>query len=389
MQKGRGVIEETNVTCDLGAYRLTNNSRVATGSSSQVLRNGLMEFIQWDDTKRSGPIKRTRSCDHWKVNIQNKKVRLRGLDGNSPTLYYFSNEDVGDHYFVLPSIPDLSSYHMEAMKFFKSGCTDNEMSLVVSLLEISEIKTLLPSLKKAWETIFRPRSSLLSHAKAYANTNLLYSFGIKPIVSDVMSLYNVFTSLQRRVTWLRKNQGKPVRVSFRKKLPSSTGVSVGTDNNYGKEWVSISEDREYHAFAVIQYDISQLSDLELKLRVLNRSFGITDFVSNAIERIPYSFLLNWVTNLGALLNGIPSVINLPLRFIDVGYSFKTTKYEEQWWRSKYDYQGECRFLLGTKRTTLFHRRPGLPITFPSIVADSDVSLNQLGLALSLLIQKYK
>lgn len=225
--------------------------------------------------------------------------------------------------------------------------------------------------------------------KSLSNFHLSYAFGIKPLVSDIMDMIEALKELKEKVTWLRKNQGKPVKVSFSKDLSTSYKPSTVINNNATDTTIDqvLQYSCRYRAFALLVYNVERLSDLELQLRILTRNFGLDKPAMWIYESIPFSFVLDWVLKVGDLLENLSPSISLPYTFLDVGYSLKIVEVRERHTTYKYPFKGDFFHSYGKRRRTLFYREPGLPTSFS--VATGDPGAKQLALAISLAIQKWK
>lgn len=292
-----------------------------------------------------------------------------------------------------PSLPDLAVYHNAAMDYFKSGCVDAEVQLPVSLLEADQVKSLVPQFRQTVSALRGQYGACLSEvkrlAKGLAGGYLAVLFGILPIISDVKGIYRGLSQLEEHISWLRKNQGKPVKVSYRATIPySGVANTIITGTNAGFQTKVINQKAFYHAFAIITYDVSSLTDLELRLRALTRRFGFDDPLGTAWEMIPFSFVIDWVVNVGEFLNSLTPKITLPCIFKDLGYSVKIVQEWEHEWVHKPSINGP-KALGGVVQhcaRTFYTRRNGLPLSFGGV--DFSIPSNgQLWTGLALLMQK--
>lgn len=397
--KSRGVIVNQASTGTYQDYRVKNDSlHGGVVSWSSPVIEGKVETITYDDSKRSGRIRTTRYCDHITVKQQNVPVTESYFI--SPGTYYRKakhnfNAGYVDHYLPLPSV---SSYHAEALQFFKAGCQDQQLDLGANLFELGQVKTLFPSIYSSLKGLgsvsrtVTPLSikTIAKGAKESANLHLAYAFGIMPLISDVRSLVNSVKGLQDRVTWFRKNSGRPVRVSFSKDLSTTSlpANSVVLDNVNERVSVEVKSYRcTYHAFATLTYDVSSLSDIELELRLMTRALGLDKPLNTAWELLPWSFVVDWVFAIGQWLDRITPAITLPVQFQDLGYSIKVERDDLYCLARKNPREGSGRTEAGVQRTR-YYRCAGLPISFSSL-SETDVGLRQLALSLSLLAQRVR
>lgn len=380
-----------NIVSRTGECRVTSKY-VATGKSgpthvsSGTICNGESHKIVYDGSKRTGPIKKTRFCDHTVV----KRVH------SCPHVWKYTNAGMEWTYnghpgwdYAPPSVVDalssidLSNCHSDALDFFKAGCTDQELDLSANLFEFKQIFHTFSFLKGKIKGL----SDLI---KRGANAHLSYSFGIEPLVKDAVSLYESLTSLEKKVAWLRKSQGKVIPVRYKTDVTDLI-PECGKTHTQSKEHTLYRKQRgfsgEYKAYALVQYDVSSLSDLELKLRTVTRALGLDNPLSTAWELLPFSFLVDWVFSVGDFIGQLAPKISLPIRFIDQGWSI-----EIMW-----DYEDIIRFnqvsgaglpwTFNKARVEFYHREPGIPVSLGSIALTGDLSLRKLALGMSLAIQR--
>lgn len=358
-------------------YNALTGAEIGRSSGTFLAYSGERAVIEWDDGKRKGAIKTTRRCDHVVETLTNTSSICTYYQ--SATKQISGADKIGETF--AGSVPPIPSElpHMEALNYFRSGCVPKEMSLVNSLMELDDIPRMvkgLPSLVKRFNT---------RHVdKAVAGSYLGYEFGVKPLISDLRTLYEQTFGLQKRLKWLRRNSGKPVRVSFHKTLDPLDSRTKQVLANSDIVTV-VSRKSTYHAFAVIQYDVSQLLDVELVLRQFNRSLGLTNLLSVAWEAIPFSWVIDQFLRIGSFLENLPDIIVLPYRFIDSGWSVKIE--EDRWkYRSYYWPIQNGVATMYKYRVKRFHREPGIPVTFAALEGELP-SLKQLALDLAAAIQK--
>lgn len=224
--------------------------------------------------------------------------------------------------------------------------------------------------------------------RQYADAHLAWEFGIKPYLSDLEKLHGFLFSIKDRLAWLRKNQGKPVKVSFSKDVSSNfvRGKQGHATSSESEWWTTPTIKVQYRAYALITYDLEALSDLELEARMLARALGFDNPLGVVWEAIPYSFVIDWFLKVGDFLDNFVKKITLPYKFLDVGYTVKASESLETYLRYRYPVSPTGSFLTGVRTRNTFVRRAGLPVTASSIATGSP-GLKQLALSLSLFAQK--
>lgn len=391
--KSKGLLDSTPA---LGSYRdyYSSNGTPKGGivQWSSPIYEGALYSISYDDSKRPRKIRTTRFCDHQRVEAEN--VHVNESYYTSPgTTYRVASHNLNPlgHATAL-SIPDVSSLHGEALQFFKAGCVSQEIDLGAFLAEFKQGVRLLPNAASTLSQLGSAirNTSVKQTLKKSADLHLSYSFGLKPLISDVEALIGSARALQKKLAFLRKNSGKPVRVDFSKDLSSaSTPGTTVIINNVNESLVIRNESYKcmYHAFATVIYDVSGISDLELQLKVLTRRFGLDKPLGTIWELTPWSFVVDWVFSLGQWLDRVTPAMTLPAKFLDLGYSVKVESRDILRLDRKFPKSGGTYHQARFQRSR-YVRYPGLPVSFSSL-DDSDLTLRQLALSASLSLQKWR
>jgi hypothetical protein len=250
------------------------------------------------------------------------------------------------------------------------------------LIELKQVTSTFDFLEKKIWNVWRA-------IKAGAAGHLTWSFAVKPLMLDVQSLAATLNTLADRLAWLRKHQGKPVKVTFRKDVtdiarPSDTYTYWGTGQ---AEHLVDDVKATYTAYALVTYDIADLNDLELKARILARSFGVDNPLGVLWELTPFSFVLDWIVKVGDFLASLTPKVQLPITFLDCGWTYKLhlTTHDRIVYYWPYPTGSTP---LTITRIRHFKRGVGIPAQFSSLDL-GDPGLSQLALAMSLFIQKVK
>lgn len=316
--------------------------------------------------------------------------------------------------YRLPThIPDLNLAHREALQFFASGCQPIEVNLAVNLFEIGEIfqmiKDLIAILLKlknvyktgnfpyGWKKFVRLLSTggLRRDWKlsgVASDLYLQYSFAIAPLIADIKSATEMIKSLEDRIDWFINNNNKPVPVKFTKDLSSaaplttvayptpSATVQQGADTNARTCYKAT-----YKAFALATYDVSGLSKRQIGYRLLKQASGFSNPLTFLWEEIPFSFVLDWVVNVGEYIASYDRPITFPYVLAMVGHTLQVdetiTKYtwlHNPAYTPSYLYKG----IYAVENNSYFIRQPGIPIAHSGLEV-SLPTLSQLSLALAL------
>lgn len=327
--------------------------------------------------------------------------------------------------YRLPDLPGLDQCHREALEFFASGCQPLVANWAVNLTEIPEMIELatvawnaLKLFKKlasaqipdSWGTFMRRFSRLNSVeqvsfltntlSKEAADAFLAYSFAISPLLGDISNTAETLSGLSARIAFFRKNNKTPVRVCFSKDLSNAYAVEPTsfppvedvTTSNTGVNIFRTQYAARYRATAYATYDVSKLKDNDIAYRLAKKAFGFSDPLVFLWEKIPFSFVLDWIVDVGNYLSSLPSISTFPYVLSRVTHSLsvqQTNVYLRHCYVGKtYTPRIIHQLPVFTDVIDYYNRKLGIPTTFSGM----DTSLpgfQQLMLALALGRQLFK
>jgi hypothetical protein len=170
------------------------------------------------------------------------------------------------------------------------------ISLANFLLELEDIKT---STKTLSELIHRINPS---------NQILNWQLGVKPLIGDIQSLFNLIQNFHKDLDRVLRSQNDPVRITTSRDISDTSTITADR----------IPPTRSYDTFLVctyetladsvtvkfvtwVKYDTSHLSDIALTCKSALRSIGASNPIQVIWNAIPYSFVVDWVVNFSAAL----------------------------------------------------------------------------------------
>lgn len=188
--------------------------------------------------------------------------------------------------------------------------------------------------------------------KAIAQSWLAHQFGVKPMINDTKEFITKFRSLDEKILDFIEGQNKVKTYHYEKKLPSGFFQVPGWEdphyahfdlNGSHSDSLSFAADiadvdyvegiaqrkisnLEYHATMKFSYHLPNYgAGLQAFLASLD-SYGINFSPSDLWEIIPFSFLVDWVLNVGESLKGLDKE-NLPVTVVihDFCHSVKYTR----------------------------------------------------------------
>jgi hypothetical protein len=253
------------------------------------------------------------------------------------------------------------------------------MSLVNSLLELKDIKGIAKllsknlgalrsigrmTLRQAQKAVRKP-SSLVPAADGVASNYLTWMFGVKPLVSDIVALFQSLTKVEAELRHLLNNEQKPqvMRVSWpfgqNTRVPLSGGHQLIYVNNvdYINAYTSyggycITELGRFHATLRYSYQFSELQRAHGSVLSLLDSLGVRLDASIIWNAIPFSFVVDWVFNVGNYLETFSTPNMMPRINITsyvtshvrkrhcITYWTHTDKVFAQWWDPTSNYPPE-------------------------------------------------
>lgn len=236
------------------------------------------------------------------VKSSHKGGTLNGIHHWNPGLSVTYNDWIADRYQtfdaddVVPSFADFDVNHFAANIGSRTNPSRPEVDLPLSIFELRE----LPSL------INRFGGNLL---RKFSDAYLRGLFGVGPILNDALSLINFVEAAERRILQLRKMRkyGKLTKkANYRtdKWRGSPVNVMVNSLNFsvYATEYPSAQ--REIWGYSKWAPDdpVDWRSDLELARRAKRSLLGIERMsFSTAWNAIPWTWLIDWFTNIGNVL----------------------------------------------------------------------------------------
>lgn len=203
------------------------------------------------------------------------------------------------------STSDLSAWGATAYSKLKP--TKPSFSAINSILELRE----LPDL------IFK----LQLRVRDVGKTHLAGQFGWVPLVNDIKSLIKLQMNAQRRLKWLLDNNGKPIRREvklFEDTITSGPSYWTGgtgflspgallpsSYKHLPKLYTSQTEYTRIWASARFRYWLPPgPRDIEWDKKMLYRLYGVRLPPSTIYNAIPWTWLIDWFTNLGDIIDNL-------------------------------------------------------------------------------------
>jgi len=216
------------------------------------------------------------------------------------------------------------------------------------LLELHQIKSLLS-----------PYGAAKGLIGKVSNTVLWYSFGVRPVVQTIIAVRSLMRTLRDKIRDLRKRAKRLQTRHYARMMDIVTSDAFEPQGEGGEDGSTVyvftenlGEFREvsgftqtkwvvypkYHATLKFRYDIAAFSDLDLELRAWGEAMDLLDPVRILWNAIPFSFVLDWFTNIGDWVDQLLNEPAIPVVIEDfshsVKYQYQTDMYLS-WWRRSY------------------------------------------------------
>lgn len=182
----------------------------------------------------------------------------------------------------------------------------------VFLVELRDLPGMLLELREL-PSFFRDRGRYL--LDLLAKGNLSYKFGWKPFLSDLGSLLDFRKGVADRMSYLSKlyaqggikfksqvyeNRDDSDYVYAGTTTPLSSAVHCYTaDRRYTRRWYSVSWVPDEDVLANIRHGSSRDS---IRDKAFRSYFGLELSLATAWEALPWSWLIDWFSDVGAFLN---------------------------------------------------------------------------------------
>lgn len=228
-----------------------------------------------------------------------------------------------------------------------------------------------------------------------SDASLTYKFGVKPAMEEIKRMLQVTSLVSSRMAFLRANVGGYIPVRARQLLPSSVedpADSLFDGNGVVKQLITRESIAVISALAKVRPDLTYAGDWQAYIQY----FGLHKVFGLGWELIPFSFVIDWVTNAQEYVNKYmtPKYDGPFMNMRNITHSTrKSTRYAlvmkraYRWssWSATRP-SGSEPVELGYLTETEYVRNPGLPTTSGS------VDFSRLGLfhgitSGSLLLQK--
>lgn len=234
------------------------------------------------------------------------------------------------------------------------------------ILELHQIKGLL--------TPIRRKASAIGNV---SNATLWYNFGVLPMIQTIEGVVDLMRTVRLKIADIRRRAKRLQTRHYARPLDLVSDLPDGWFiDDVGNDYKTVLMENEgeyretelrvltrwqrtpqYHATMKFRYDVSLLSDIELELRAWGEAMGILNPLSVVWNAIPFSFVLDWFTNIGDWIDGLLREPAIPIVIEDFSHSVKysyTTEMQILWWRKSFN------SLIAKGTVSHYERRRDIP-----------------------------
>jgi len=191
-----------------------------------------------------------------------------------------------------------------------------------NLIELRDAKRLLPwsIFKGSFRGIPRRAYNHFSKLKSWGDSYLSYNFGWAPLIDDLRKAYKLTHEIDDRLAKLRRNNGRNSRRS-RKLRDSSVTTEEVTSTNNAFDFLytpPLSIWRSGHTVKTVtttttdkiwfegnfRYWVPDIGTLQWSRRAKQALFGLDINPSLIWEVMPWSWLIDWFSNVGDVLSNM-------------------------------------------------------------------------------------
>jgi hypothetical protein len=288
----------------------------------------------------------------------------RGWRGNAYAYNIQAGHINGDSDLGVPSSWDLQELADMAYSYMKPKVNDGS-SLVNFILELKDLKHLNPipsvqrivnnsSVGQALRNPARRGKFTRELTTRLNNAHLGAQFGINPLVGDISSMYNELVMAGTKLAMLKKYAGRQRKAHFKCLLPLTNGLVGGTSwkqaltnttiawpSGLSNDWLGSGGVRSaiklnrfsrftqppvYHATMRYSYTLPQAGSALETVYYYMDLLGIRLDPSIIWNAIPFSFVVDWVVDVGGFLGSFARD-NFPIevRIHDFCHSIKWSR----------------------------------------------------------------
>lgn len=290
-QNPEGVVD--NYTADYSISPLLSQDTIE-GRSGACFKTDDDRFFGWADTNVTHTVVRVRpsapAAIQWSANTLSGHSYLCTPDAGSsvdmPGILAYAG------LFPYPPEDLIADLKLKSLRRFMRQIPI-EVEGLSFIYELRQLAELIPQLLDTIGTTI---------AGGYLNWN----FGWAPFLSDLQKIGSIVQTVQARLQFLRDTWGKKTRLHYELKsiwnpplFPNR--IDLGAYPASGSA-VRTYYRADFHAGAWLTHHLEGLNDKLAELRAIGVALGFTSPAKAIWDSIPFSFIADWLTNVGSALD---------------------------------------------------------------------------------------
>lgn len=256
---------------------------------------------------------------------------------------------------------------------------ETRTNLSVFLAELTDIRRMFDLLPRA-KDVWRNKTEL---AKYVNGLHLNYNFGWKPFISDLMNALDALSTLNERLEDFVQKAGKDI---------SAQKGSKDIEHTHETSWVLpfnsdwklseiVSGTERLRSTFRFSYDLPRIPGNSMYWRAVLDSLGFKLAPSVIWQKLPFSFIVDWMVNLTAYLQAHEDSWIQPEIFLQETCSTSRYTVSAEWYLERTTLAHE-KFFLATGEMQLFQRINRMP-THISGLSYGDLDADKIRLLVSL------
>jgi hypothetical protein len=164
------------------------------------------------------------------------------------------------------------------------------------LLELDDARRIYDNIRNVVNT--RPGDQVLG-----------YQFGVRPFIGDILSMGKALGNLQKELAWLRSAGGKPVRIVTQRSVDvdgafEEAETNLGGETPYGVQYTSqlMPPVAIVKCVSWVTYPEDIIDSALFGIAAGLKALGLTNPAKIAWNYIRYSFVADWLFNVGSILD---------------------------------------------------------------------------------------
>lgn len=245
-----------------------------------------------------------------------------------------------------------------------------KVSLTNFLFELTDVKLLL--------RLFTSSSGIL---KRISEGHLSWSFGVKPMISDIQEIWSSLFNFEKRIKDFLGRRGEPQKRRYTEESDDGEDTSQTTWGAVSRtaRWAYAYRHKRVATMSYV-YDCPDIISVADKLRALRDMLGLRLTPSVVWEAIPFSFVVDWVFSVQDFLRSREDNLIVPDVIItDYSISCKLSFFSTATLQMS-GFSGTVSNFTGH----WYQRRRAIPNTSGEPLTFGGLTTNQLALSFSLL-----